>query len=191
MGSDGIQPHEGLVHEDQPGLVDPCGDDRQLLFHAVGVGGDGLGQIGGQLEPVPHGPDHLLSLRGGNGEDVRDEVQILDPAHEVVEIGIVRDVGDGPLDRHGILTHGRPVHADLPAVKGQNPRHGLQGGGLTRSVVADEAADFPRRDAQRQVVHSPLSAVGLYQMIDLKHVDSYPLIVPPTNKSLPELVFDA
>ena len=50
MGGLGVQTHEGLIHHDELGLVEPGGDDGQLLLHAVGVGGDGLGQVVRQLE---------------------------------------------------------------------------------------------------------------------------------------------
>ena len=30
-----IQTHERFIHQDQPRLMNPCGDDGQLLLHAV------------------------------------------------------------------------------------------------------------------------------------------------------------
>ena len=57
------------------GLVDPGGDDGQLLLHAVGVGGDGLGQVVGQLEQVGVFLDARLPVAGADAEDVGDEVR--------------------------------------------------------------------------------------------------------------------
>ena len=49
-GGLGVKTHEGLVHDDQFGLMDDSADDGQLLPHAVGVVGDLLGQVIGELE---------------------------------------------------------------------------------------------------------------------------------------------
>ena len=52
VGRLGVQAYEGFVHNDELWIVDPGGDDGQLLLHAVGIGGDGLGQVVRQLEQV-------------------------------------------------------------------------------------------------------------------------------------------
>ncbi len=84
-------------------MVDPGGEDGQLLLHAVGIGGDGLSQVIGQLEQVGVVPDAFLSVAGTDPEDIRDEVEILDAGHEVVQVGIVRNVRQLPLAGQGIF----------------------------------------------------------------------------------------
>ena len=46
----GVQAHKGLIHDDQLRLMNPRGDDGQLLLHAVGIGRDGLRQIARQFK---------------------------------------------------------------------------------------------------------------------------------------------
>ena len=49
---DGVEADEGFVHDDELRLVDEGGDEGELLLHAVGIGGDGLGEVVGELELV-------------------------------------------------------------------------------------------------------------------------------------------
>ena len=78
MGGLGVQSHEGFVHEDQLWLVDPRGDDRQLLLHAMGIGGDGLGQIARQFKEIGIFTDTQLPFSGTDTKNICDEVQIFD-----------------------------------------------------------------------------------------------------------------
>ena len=149
--------------------MQPRGDDGQLLLHAVGVGGDGLGQIVRQLKAGCVVPDTRLPVIGADAENVRDEVQVLDTAHEVVQVGVVGDVRDLPLAGQRLRLDGFSVNGDLPGVELQNPHHRLQSGGLARAVMSDKAVDLAGPDVQAQVVHGLFFAVGLCQMLDFQH----------------------
>ena len=50
VGRLGVQAHKRLIHDDELGLVEPSGDNGQLLLHTVGVGGNGLGQVRRQFK---------------------------------------------------------------------------------------------------------------------------------------------
>ena len=169
MGRLGVKPHEGLIHDDELGLVQPRGDNGQLLLHAVGVGGNGLGQIVRQLEPRRVVPDADLPVGGADAEDVGDEIQVLDAAHKVVQVGVVGDVGNLPLAGQRLILDGLTVNGDLPRVELQNAHHRLQRGGLARAVMSDKAVDLAGPDVQAQIIHSPFLAVGLGQMLDFQH----------------------
>ena len=170
MGRLGVQPHKGFIHDDQLRLVQPRGDDGQLLLHAVGIGGDGLGQILRQLEPRRIVPDACLAVIGADAEDIRDEVQVFDAAHKIVQIRVIGDVGQLPLAGQRLRPDGLAVDIDLPRVELQDARHRLQRGGLARAVVSDKAVQLPRLNVQAQVVHRLLLPVGLGQMLDFQHM---------------------
>ena len=165
----GIQPHEGFVHEDQLGFVNPCGNNGQLLLHAVGISRDGLPQIAGQLEKLGVLPNAFLPNVRLYSENVRDEVQILDARHELIQVGVIGDIGHLPLAAERVGLNGHTADENLAFVKGLNARHGFQRGSLARAIVADEAVDFARSDMQTQIVHRFFVAIGLGEMLNLKH----------------------
>ena len=169
VGRLGVKPHEGLVHDNELRVVEPCGDDGELLLHAVGIGGDGLRQIARQLEKLRVFPDTRLPRGGVHAEHIGDEAQILDAGHVVVQIRVVGDVRQLPLAAQRVGSDGAAAHGDLAAVELQDPHRRLQRGGLSRAVVTDEAVDLPRRDVQRQIVHGFFLAVGLGQVLNVQH----------------------
>ena len=169
VGGLGVQAYEGLIHDDDLRVVEPRGNDGQLLLHAVGIGGNGLGQVARQLKGIRVGADTSLPGLGVHAEYVGDEVQIFDAGHVVVQIRIIGDVGHLPLAAQGIGLDGPAVDGDLALVKLQNAHHGFQRGGLAGAVMADEAVDLAGGDVQRQIVHGLLLAVGLGQMLNVQH----------------------
>ena len=74
--------------------MDPRRDDGELLLHAVRVRADRLTEIARELECVGIRLYARPALRGRDAENVGNEVQVLDAAHEIVQIRIVRDVGE-------------------------------------------------------------------------------------------------
>ena len=123
----GVQPDERLVEHDELRRMQKRREQRELLLHSVRVGRDGCadflgrkGQRGGVLV------DARLAVLLGDAEDVRDEVQILHPRHEVVEIGVVGHVGDVSLHLEGIVEYRNavpprteralPYHYNTPAL---------------------------------------------------------------------------
>ena len=169
VGGGGIQPHEGLVHHNELRLVEPRGDDGQLLLHTVGIGVDGLGQIRVQAEPLRQ---RLDAFRAGRpyAVDIRHEVQISDPGEEIVQVRVIRDIGQRLFRADGVGYDIMAADGDLSLVKPQQPAAGFQRGGLARPVVADKAVDLPRGDIQGQIVHGGLIAVFFGQMFDVQHI---------------------
>lgn len=84
MGGQGIQSHKGLVHENQPGIVQQGGNQRDLLLHAVGTVGDGLRQIVRHPQKLPVFPDAGRAVRLGHAVNVGHKVQILQPGQKLI-----------------------------------------------------------------------------------------------------------
>ena len=149
--------------------MQPGGDDGELLLHAVGIGGDGLGQIVRQLEAGRVVADAGLAVVRADAEDVGDEIEVFDAGHEFVEIGVIRDVGHQALAGERVFADGCAADADIARVELQDAGDGFEGGGLARAVVADEAVNFTGSDVQAEVVNGLLLAVGFGQMFDSQH----------------------
>src|SRR5713226_8025411 len=82
---DGIEAAEGLVHDDEVGVVEERGDELDLLLHALrelfGLLGDGLGDL------HLFAPDVGALAGGGRGEAVElaEEDELVDDLHLLVE----------------------------------------------------------------------------------------------------------
>ena len=105
-----------------------------------------------------------------HAEDVGDKIEVLDACHKLVEVGVIRDIGQHFLAGDGIVLNGMSADGDRPRVKLLDADDGLERCGLARAVVPDEAVDLARRDVERQIVHSLLLAEGFAQVVNIEHV---------------------
>ena len=171
-----VETDERFVHENELRLVQPCGDDRELLLHAVGIGGDGLRQIVRQRKLRGPAADTLGAFVGAYAENVGDKIEVLDAAHKVVKIGIVGDIGESALTLERLGAHGMSGNENFTLVELLDARNGAQRRGFARAVVTDETVNFARGDVQREIVHGELIAEGLGKVFDFQH-DSSPVLV--------------
>ena len=165
----GIESDERFVHDDEFGLMDPGRDRGELLLHAVGVGRNRLPEIAGQIERVRVAADPLRALGRSHAVHVGYEIQVFRTAHILVQVRIVRDIGELLLAGDGIGLDRGPVDQDFSRVKAQDPGHGAQGRRFAGAVVPDETEDLPRRNVQTQVVDGFFGAVGFGQVRNIQH----------------------
>ena len=118
-----------------------------------------------------------------HAEDVGDKIEVLDARHKLVEVGVIRDVGEHLLAGDGILLNGMSADGDRPRVELLDTDDGFERCGLARAVVADEAVDLARRDVKRQIVHSLLLAEGFGQVVNVEH-KVFPLFLQPFQASI-------
>ena len=149
--------------------MQPRRNNGKLLLHAVGIGRDGLRQVGRQLEEVRVLADALLPRAFLHAENVGDEIEVLDARHKLVEVGVIRDVGEHLLAGDGIVLNGVPADRDPAGIELLDADDRLERRGLARAVVADEAVDLPWRDVERQIIHGFLFAEGLGQVFNIEH----------------------
>ena len=112
-------------------------------------------------------------------------MQVLDAGHELVQIGIIRQIRDLPLTRQRVFLDGNAVHKHLARVKPQDAAAGLDRGGFARAVVTDEPVDFAGADVQREIVHRLFVPILLGQVFYFQHIDPFLLLsiaaVPPAG----------
>ena len=164
-----VETDERLIHQNKLWLVQPRRDDGELLLHAVGVRRDGLGEVARQLEEARVLADALLPRPRLHVEDISNEIEVLDARHELVEVGVIWNVGEHFLAGDGIVLNGVSADRDLAGIELLDADDGLERCGLARAVVADEAVDLPGRDVKRQIIHGLLFTEGLGQMVDIEH----------------------
>ena len=165
-----VKPHERLIHQNQLRIVQPGGNNGQLLLHTVGIGGDGGRKVACQLEQIAVFLYAFLPLCRVNAENIRDEVQVLNPRHKVVEIRVVRNISKTLFAGDRVLADGDAADQDVAGIKPQNSRNGFQRSGFSGAVMADKTVDFARQDVQRKIIDRGFVPVGLGQMLNLQHV---------------------
>ena len=149
--------------------MDPRGDDGELLLHAVRIRADRLTEIARELKCVGIRLDARPALRSRDAEDVGNEVQVLDAAHEIVQVRVVRDVGKQLLAGQRLGLDGVPADRDLARVKLQDADGRLERRRLAGAVVADEAVDLARRDVQAQIVDGLFLTISLGKVLNIEH----------------------
>ena len=149
--------------------MDPCRDDGELLLHAVRVRADGLTEIARELKRIGIRLDARPALRSRDAEDVGNEVQVLDAAHEIVQVRVVRDVGEQLLAGQRLGFDRVPADRDLARIKLQDTDGRLERRRLAGAVVADEAVDLARRDVQAQIIDGLFLTISLGKMLNIEH----------------------
>ena len=92
-------------------------NNGKLLLHAVGVCPDGLRQILRQAKSIAVLPDALRPLCGAYAEDVCDKIKVLDAGHILVQLRVVRQIGQAALAFQRVLPHGNTVHINFSGIK--------------------------------------------------------------------------
>jgi hypothetical protein len=161
---DGIDAGEGLVQEHELGLLDQGPGDLQAPSLPPGEGvGLALPEVGdGEL--VQEGFQAVLPLLLPKGEGLQDGQDVLLHRELAEDRGLLGQVAHpqaGPLV-HGDLGDVPVVQEDLPPVRGDEPHHHVEGGGLPCPVGPQEPHDLPLLDLQVHAVHhlAPLIDLG-------------------------------
>ena len=105
--------------------MDPCGDYRELLLHAVGICRDGLREVGGQPEHIGIFMYALAAVVGADAENIRDEVQIFYSRHVFVEVGVIGDIGYDFFAGERVIFYRDAVYRYLALVELQNADNGF------------------------------------------------------------------
>ena len=100
----------------------------------------------------------------------RDEEQILFDRQVLVERELLGHVADFALDARAVAPHVETEHRSLPGVGRQQAADHADGRRLAGAVGAEEADDFARRDAQRDVVDGDDSVERLGEAGDVDDV---------------------
>lgn len=169
-GGSGVQADDGLVENENLGVVQQSGNDREFLPHAVAVSRDhlaeGLGHFKGLRQLVDSSP-----FLFAQAPDVGDEAQKAGAAHFLVEDRLVGHVADYALGLESIPAHVHSLDANGSRVRLQEADEGLDGRGLTRPVWAEKTEDLPGFDAKGQVPDGLYLSlvVAFHKVFDFDH----------------------
>ncbi len=126
-GVDGVEAAEGLVHDDEVGLMKECGDELNLLLHAFGelfgLFGDGLGDLHALA------PD-MSALAGGGGVEavqLAEKDELIHDLHLLVEAAFFRQVADAVEET---AVEGLAEEADGAGVGKRHADHHADAGGF-------------------------------------------------------------
>ena len=173
VGGLGVQTDKRFVHYKKFRLVHQCGDDGQLLLHAVRVGAYRQCKVICDFKESGQPSDAFLPDVGGYPEDVSDKAQVLCAGHKVVQVGIVRQVGGLRLAGQWFFLYGIPSDTDFSAVELQEPAAGLDCCCLPSAVGTYESIDFACSDMERKVINCGFVTIAFCQVFDSQHNDVF------------------
>ncbi|MNN22539.1 hypothetical protein D3C81_1358990 [compost metagenome] len=154
----------GLVEDQRARIVEDRLGQADAALEALGKGLDGLAEDMLQLHLADRPVDPLPLFGTAKATDLGDELEEAAHRHVAITGGTFRQVADLPLGFQGL---GMDIEAeDARSAGGRRQEAGehLHGGGLTRTVGAEETQDFSRCDAEGQVVHGSVLRKTLGQI---------------------------
>ena len=164
-----VQANKWLVQNDELWLVEQGGNQNQLLLHTVRVATNGVCQGISDAQAVGQCCDALDAVLRRNAKNVADVVEVLDAAHELVNVWVIWDVSDDLLCSHRVNQHVLGVHEDDAALKWLSTNDGLDKRGFTCAVVADKTVDVARHNVERKIRNSHLRAILLGEVLNAQH----------------------
>ncbi len=140
LAADGVEAGEGLVEDEQVGVVDQGLGQTEALDHPLGELAQLQVLVTAQADAVDQGGDRVLYPGGGEVEEGGGEVEELAGGEVVVKIGVLGEKTDAAPRR--LRKGGLAVDQDLPGVRGQQSHDAFDGGGLAGAVRAQETIDL-------------------------------------------------
>lgn len=170
-----IESGRRLVEQQQLDVAGQCGDQRDLLPVALGVGAPLLPGV--EVEPLTQ-----LLPAGGVSSPTQpgEEIDRLTSGQIGPQLHITGYVGETAVQRHGV---GPRVAAEQPsrsAVLSQEAEKDPDGGGLARAVGAEETVHFSGLHGQVELVQGSVVSEGLDDSAHLdgrRHGDTSSLVV--------------
>ena len=138
----GVQAYHRLVQNKDLGVVNECAHKRYLLLHTVRVRRDRLIDGVTQCEHFLEFLDSRLSVGRLDLIDVRHKVDELIAGHFFEESILIADVAKVLLCLDGVCHQIVSRDLDGSLLVGMHTGDTLDGGGLTRAVVAEYADDL-------------------------------------------------
>src|SRR6185369_534889 len=135
----GVDAGRRLVEQQQLGLVDQAGGEREALLPAAGELAGELLLPSRESEPLEARFDARAPVR--DRVHARDEVEVLAEAQVLPEAEALRHVPDAPLDALAVLQDVEAEAGAAPAVGVQEAAEHADEGRLAAAVGAEEAAD--------------------------------------------------
>ena len=158
----GVQAYGGLVQDDDVRVPQNGLGNAHPLPVALGQVPDEPVTDIGDLGQV-HDPVHLLGqVFHALGPGHKPQILPGRPVH--VHRGLLREVPQVPLCRHGILENVYSVNAHLSGGGGKTSGENVHGGGFSRPVGPQKAVDLPIGDGKGQVRQGKVVSVPLCQV---------------------------
>jgi hypothetical protein len=163
-GVDGIESAEGLVHDDEFGLMQQGRDELDLLLHSLGelfsLFADGVG------DPEALAPVVGALAGGGRAETVElpQEDELVHHLHLLIETALLGQVADA---MEVLAGEGLAEETDGAGIGHRNADHHTDGGGFAGAIGAEETEHGAGFDVEADVVDGDFCVVDLTDFLEL------------------------
>ena len=166
---EGVQPHRGLIQNDDSGAAQQRLGNAYPLAVALGERGDAAVAHAGEPGLFHHLRDLAFQRPAPQPLGLAHEPQVFHRGLVQIKGWLLRQVADEPLGRAGLLENVVPVDAHTPACGGQAASYDVHGGGLSCAVWPQEAVDMPLLDFKGEIVHRQEISITLCQVFHCDH----------------------
>jgi hypothetical protein len=171
-----VETGEGLVKDEEIGIVEEGGEEEDFLAHAFGVGGEG----GVALVPEADEAEEFVHFEfegpAGKSTEAAGELEILAAAEVGIEVGLFGDVAEAALEAFEIAADVLTLEEDASAGGLEEAGEHLDGGAFSGTVGAEIAENLTRLDGEADRIHGGWSDEGLGEIESFQHgeVDTVP-----------------
>ena len=153
--------------------MDERRDEADFLLHAMRIGGDGIVQPVRDLECLGEACHPFPSLGLRHLINVCDEMDVLRAGEVIVDVGIVRYVGEFALASDRVAPDGLAIDQDVAILKIEHTHGTADGRGFPRAIVTDEAVYLTGFHLQAQAVYRQrLARIGFRKISEFQHVSN-------------------
>src|ERR1017187_8066380 len=164
-----VEAGEGLVEDEELGIVEQAGEEEDLLAHALGVPSEPGVAI------VPEADEAKELVHFGFEDAARDaaqtagELEVFAAAEVRIEVGLLGDVAEAALEAFEIAADVLTVEEDAPTGGLEQSGEHLDGGTLAGAVGAEIAQDLAGADGDADRVHGGRADEGLGEIEGFEH----------------------
>src|SRR6476646_23284 len=144
-----IKPEEWLVHDDEIRIVQQCGDELDLLLHALGKLFHFFQQPGVDLQSLAPLHGLLFGGPGGHAVEFSQEHKLVQDLHLLVQSAFFRQVADLV---QALALERLAKKVDLAGIRHGNADHHADGAGLYRSVRPQQPKNPAMLTAEGKIV---------------------------------------
>lgn len=166
IGAHRIEPAEGLVEDEQLGVVYQRGGELGALLVAVGESLDPLVEAIAEPEPGEPGTCGVSGVGGAHPTQPSEPDELLGGLHLRVQTALL---GHVPEPDPRLWTDSFAVPSDRTAVEGHQAEHRAHRGGLARSVWPEEAEDSAPAGCEGRSVQREDIAVLFVETFEFQH----------------------
>ena len=164
-----VEAAEGLVEDEQFGIVQQGGEEEDFLAHAFGIGGERRVAVVPEADEAEEFVHLGLQGAAGNPAQASGELEIFAAGEVGVEVRLFGDVADAALEGFEIAVDVLAMEEDVAGGGLQESGEHFDGGAFSGAVGSEVAENFAGVDDEADAIHGGDAGVELGKLPGFQH----------------------